>query len=177
MIVEQCSEVDGAQTVTVGGEERLPQAPSAPPDPLTCPGLLPGVHHIHAPVPRKVGSEPLDEIAAEAGREHEVVESLPCVDLHEVKQDRDVTDVEERLGQIDGMRVGPGSPATTEDDGLHWSSPEGETVSVSARRGAAPRRTLWRAADSSRIAGISTVRMDNREFGLLIHSMPTSVTR
>src|SRR5581483_2306582 len=116
--VEQRGEVDVTETVDVGGEEGLADEVTAAEDAPAGVRLLAGVVDVHVPTVGEVGGELLDEVAPVAGGEDEAGEPLAGEDLHHVLEHGTAVDLEERLGQLDRVRVGAGALPAAQDHGF-----------------------------------------------------------
>ena len=144
--LEQRGEVYRCKTVTVGDEEGPAESTGASDDPSGGSGLLAGVDHLGAPALRQVLGEAHQQIGAVPAGEDEIGESLPCVDAHQVTEDRLVADLHERLGHLEALRVCPGPFASAEDQGLHkhrsgpWDMPADAIGGLLVASGRSPGR-------------------------------------
>ena len=142
MEVDQFGDVDVGDTVAIGEAERLvaeilPHALDA----AARHRLLAGVHQRHPPgldavavgvhgvvvqVERHIGARQdvvaevlLDHVALVAAADHEIVEAVGRVDLHDVPEDRLAADLDQRLGPDGAFLADAGAVAARQDDHLH----------------------------------------------------------
>ena len=71
---------------------------------------------------------PLDELALVAQGDHELVEAVRVVDLHDVPEDRRSADLDHRLRARVGLLRDARAHAAGEDDGLHERLPASATL-------------------------------------------------
>src|SRR5438876_5695057 len=64
----------------------------------------------------------LDHLALVAEAQHELVEAVGRVRLHDVPQNRLTADIDQRLGAIFRLFAEAGAHTTTQDDYLHWGA-------------------------------------------------------
>jgi len=86
--------IDRAYAVGVGGQEPFTEDGTASLDARSCAGLHPGVHHLDAPRQVQLADELLDEIGTVPRGEHELIEALIRVDLHDMTEDRNRSHLE-----------------------------------------------------------------------------------
>ncbi len=97
----------------------LPSAAPAPGDAAGGPGVLSGIDHLRAPTGGQVLGEADQQVGPVTAREHELGETLPGVDAHQVTEDGLVSHRHEGLRHLEAVGVSPRSLPPAEDKGLH----------------------------------------------------------
>ena len=113
-------QVDGTETVAVGGHEGAAEDERAhpmmrPAVPVSSPVSTTSTCHASG----RSWAKAVDQIGPVAGRKNEIGEALPGVDPHQMEQDRRIAHRHERLGHLEAVRIGPRPLAATENQCLH----------------------------------------------------------
>jgi hypothetical protein len=116
---EQRTQIDVGQAVAVGDQEAFAETVEAAQHTRSGGGVLAAVDDLHAPARRQGQGEVGEGLVLEPGRQHELRQPLRGVQLEDVQQDRPVGDFEQRLGELERVRIGTRAATPAQDQAPH----------------------------------------------------------
>lgn len=119
VVGDQCLEIDIADAVAVREEEGLAHPVEARDDAVAGVSVVTGVDDIDRPFARELRDVFGDHVTAVAGGQDELRHALTRVDVHDVVQQRPVTDLDHRFRHVRGRWPRPNAAAAAEDQCAH----------------------------------------------------------